>query len=110
MRMWLVDPKIMCRNHLLGEHLELHILASKVNAGEKIKGFIEHGLVDPCLAAERHGALVKEMQRRGYKHASPLVEITGEKVKGCVDPEKNIRVLAERCEECKKRIEKNTKH
>ena len=23
MRMWMVNPKIMCRKHLLGEHVEL---------------------------------------------------------------------------------------
>lgn len=31
MRMWMVDPKIMCRKHLLGEHLELHMLAGCIN-------------------------------------------------------------------------------
>lgn len=25
MRMWMVDPTIMCRQHLLGEHYELHV-------------------------------------------------------------------------------------
>ena len=24
MRMWLVDPKFMCNQHLLGEHVEMH--------------------------------------------------------------------------------------
>jgi hypothetical protein len=25
MRMWMVNPRIMCGNHLLGEHLETHM-------------------------------------------------------------------------------------
>ena len=30
MRMWGVDPKQMCRQHLLGEHVELHMQAGAV--------------------------------------------------------------------------------
>ena len=101
----MVDPKILCRNHLLGEHLELHILASKLNEGRKIAGFIAHGLVDPALAAGRHEELVKEMRRRGYKHASPMAELPGKLEKGCVEPEANLRVLADRCGQCRERIQ-----
>lgn len=75
MRMWLVDPELMCRNHLLGEHLELHILAGCLNRGKNIRGFIEQGLVDPTLICKRHAELVTEMERRGYSHSSPLPEL-----------------------------------
>jgi hypothetical protein len=108
MRMWMVDPKILCRNHLLGEHLELHILASKLNEGRKIAGFIAHGLVDPTLVSERHEELVKEMQRRGYKHASPMAELPEKREKGRVDPEANMLILTDRCERCRERIQLKT--
>ncbi len=105
MRMWMVDPKVLCRNHLLGEHLELHILVSKINERRKIEGFIEHGLVDPALATMRHEELAGEMKRRGYHHTSPLAKITGKMVRGKVDSDANLRVLKERCEKCRERMD-----
>jgi hypothetical protein len=30
MRMWMVPPKVMCRKHLLGEHVEIHMLAGSL--------------------------------------------------------------------------------
>ena len=29
MRMWMVNPRIMCRQHLLGEHVEIHMFHSE---------------------------------------------------------------------------------
>lgn len=75
MRVWDVDPKILCRKHLLGEHRELHGLYN-ILAHDK-KGYRNHPETkrwEGKLAAlySRHGMLVKEMERRGYVHASPL--------------------------------------
>ena len=44
MRMWLVDPKKLCREHLLGEHLEMHMFAYSINNDKNIEGFLEKGL------------------------------------------------------------------
>ena len=74
MRMWLVPPSHMCRKHLLGEHVELHMLLGTLKKGKSITGFLSGGLVDPCRMYKRHGELVREMERRGYAHNSPLTE------------------------------------
>ena len=103
--MWLVDPELMCRNHLLGEHLELHILASCLNEGKGIAGFIEYGLVDPSLLFNRHELLVKEMKKRGYRHYSPIGKLPDRLDRGHVDPGDNIEALAARCDQCRRRIE-----
>jgi hypothetical protein len=29
--MWMVDPRIMCRNHLLGEHAEIHMFVWNID-------------------------------------------------------------------------------
>ena len=36
MRMWLVPPSHMCRKHLLGEHVELHMLLGTLKKGKSI--------------------------------------------------------------------------
>lgn len=72
MRMWMLPPKGMCRKHLLGEHVELHMLLGSMRRGKSIEGFLSGGLVDPQLVFARHEELVAEMARRGFKHTSPI--------------------------------------
>lgn len=75
MRIWDVDPARLCRAHLLGEHRELHAVWAVLTQGKA--GYARHPEVrrwEGRLAAlfARHDALVDEMARRGYRHASPL--------------------------------------
>ncbi len=104
MRMWLVDPKKMCRKHLLGEHVELHMLAGCLNKGKNISGFIEAGFVSPTLLLPRHDELVREMYRRGYNHRSPVDKLPEILEKGHIDPDANSVELCRRCAECSERL------
>ena len=75
MRVWDVHPSRLCRRHLLGEHRELHGLWN-ILVLEK-RGYSFHPETkrwEGKLAAlyKRHQQLVEEMQRRGYRHHSPL--------------------------------------
>jgi hypothetical protein len=75
MRIWDVEPQILCRNHLLGEHRELHALWTVLT--ENKKGYSRHPetlrWVGKLKALyNRHTQLVKEMKRRGYNHKSNL--------------------------------------
>lgn len=75
MRVWDVAPRRLCRSHLLGEHRELHALWSVLAHGRK--GYRAHPETkrwEGKLSAlyDRHEALVREMERRGYAHRSPL--------------------------------------
>ena len=72
MRMWPVSPKVLCRKHLLGEHVEMHMFVGTIEKGKSIRGYIGKGLVDPKRITARHNQLAKEMVRRGYNHNSPL--------------------------------------
>lgn len=105
MRMWLVDPRLMCSQHLLGEHVELHMLVGSLNRGKNIAGFLEHGLVELRSIRRRHAELVAEMTRRGYVHKSPLPEF-GRRRAGNVDPAANLKELARRCSDCREIIRK----
>ena len=44
--MWMVEPKKMCRKHLMGEHVEIHMLIGSMRKGKSIKGFIDNGLLE----------------------------------------------------------------
>jgi hypothetical protein len=99
--MWLVNPKTMCRNHLLGEHLELHKLEGCLKKGKNMKGYLERGLVDPSLLTTRHDEVVAEMKRRGYRHLSPIMASPGSVERGQIDPKANALELARRCPRCK---------
>ena len=77
MRIWDISPKKLCRNHLLGEHRELHAIWSVLVNGKK--GYARHpetlrwkGKLKALYG--RHEALVSEMAARGYRHLSPLAK------------------------------------
>lgn len=104
--MWCVEPNILCRNHLLGEHLELHMFVGTILAKKSLDGYIKSGLLDTSKIEKRHKELVKEMKKRGYNHKSILPSFKV-KNKGFVDKNKNIKELFKRCERCRKLIKEN---
>jgi len=75
MRIWDIEPKRLCRNHLLGEHRELHAIWSVITQSKK--GYSRHpetlrwvGKLRSLYA--RHELLVKELLKRKYQHKSNL--------------------------------------
>lgn len=77
MRIWDIDPKLLCRAHLAAEHRELHGLWNILTLGKT--GYSRHPETrrwEGKLAAlyRRHERLVTEMDRRGWTHRTPLDE------------------------------------
>ncbi|MGE5540775.1 MAG: pyrimidine dimer DNA glycosylase/endonuclease V [Bacillota bacterium] len=77
MRIWDIEPKKLCRKHLLGEHRELHGLWNILTKHGGTGGYSRHPETLRWVGKTkalylRHEALVKEMERRGYRHNSPL--------------------------------------
>lgn len=106
----MVNPKIQCRKHLLGEHVELHMLVGSLKRKKSIDGFVRNSLVELTSVEARHEALVTEMQRRGYNHASPLVMpdisyLPDRIINAKVDREAALTELVKRCDECKRRMQ-----
>lgn len=107
MRIWDIDPRNLCRNHLLGEHAELHAIWSIIK--NKKKGFNKHpetkrwkGKLKALYL--RHQALVKEMEKRGYKHKTPLDK---KSARGKIKQDKLLQtkkeqkvILKKRCPKC----------
>jgi len=104
MRMWMVNPRIMCRQHLLGEHAEIHMFIGTISRRKSVKGYLQNGLLEVHNLYARHEELVEEMKRRGYNHCSEVNEKWKfvEKV-GAIDREKNVDELVGRCSKCKSR-------
>ena len=106
MRMWNVDPRLLCRQHLLGEHLEMHMFQGEVRKGVSLKGYIRKGLVEVHNIRKRHDILSEELLRRGYKHNSPMYPAPFYKA-GAVDQATSIRELCSRCTRCKENIKQD---
>jgi hypothetical protein len=100
MRMWMVNPRLMCRQHLLGEHVELHMFVAGIQRGLNLQGYLDKQLLEPHNIVRRHDELVRELQRRGYHHRSPLPEFVPPRV-GRVNRRVNLAELARRCKQCR---------
>jgi len=75
MRMWMIEPGLLCRKHLLGEHGEIHkhkhCFDKKYNMNGRFLPFVA---IEPLKMKERHDVLVKEMKLRGYNHKSDFLQ------------------------------------
>lgn len=98
--MWGVDPNKLCNQHLLGEHVEMHMFAGTIKNDISIQGYVEKGLVNPRLITERHTVLAKEMVKRGMNHKSPLEFNSGQLPENMIAIKKNERELRKRCKNC----------
>ena len=102
MRMWNISPNEMCRAHLLGEHVEMHMFAGCLAKNKNLNGYVKKGLIETHNIENRHNKLVKEMKRRGYNHNSPLPIRNIKGRAGIIDVNKNKEELSRRCKKCRK--------
>ncbi len=109
MRMWGREPKKMCSQHLLGEHLEMHMFLGHLKEQKRINGYVEHNELDVTKIKERHDSLVEEMIRRGVNHKTPLefnVDLTylpSSILERTLNIEESNNLLVQRCEKCRQR-------
>ena len=103
MRMWGGRPAVMCRSHLLGEHVEMHMAVGSIRRNKSISGYTDGGLLDTSKIQERHDALVTEMRARGYNHHSIMLynDVLHD---GSIDADENLTALCARCTKCKERL------
>ena len=112
MRMWKVDPKVLCVHHLLGEHKELHMLVGTLNKGiiDIVNSkFVTQGLIEIHNIKNRHDEIVTELLNRGYpsglNHKTPINNGDFKSiVAGNINIEENLKELSRRCKNCKERI------
>lgn len=106
MRMWMVDPLILCRKHLLGEHGEIHKHLHNFIKQHSISGRIKGNAIEPLSLNCRHDQLAKEMVRRGYNHNSPLdividfSYLIAYERNYKINRAKSLALLLDRCRDC----------
>lgn len=109
----MVDPKILCTKHLLGEHVEHHMFVGTINKGNSIEGYIHNNLLEPLSIKKRHEELVNEMHRRKMNHASFLPRVNIEKLNRLIlnhtiDRTASLNELIKRCPKCRKNYEEKS--
>ena len=110
MRMWLINPEYLCRQHLLGEHMEIHSHKNVFLKKHSIFGRIyPEAQIEPEAMKQRHDELAEEMIRRGMNHKRPyempdLSYLPKDQREAKVDRLKSLKLLL-KCSECKKRYD-----
>jgi len=99
----MIEPCLLCRQHLLGEHFEIHKAVGNLKHSKTwANSLASKGFLEPQNFIKRHKAIITEMKRRGFNHQSPL-EVRGIKLpKGKVDTKKSVNDLRKRCKKCRK--------
>lgn len=110
--MWMVNPKFLCKKHLLGEHGELHKFRPTFEKQHNINGRLSPKVqIEPLSMQSRHNQLACEMLLRGMNHNSPyeqpnLSYLTPQQVRATVNVLEAKEDLISRCSECAKRFKK----
>ena len=104
--MWMVNPTVMCNKHLLGEHVECHMLVGHLQRKRQITNYIRLNLLQPKSLRERHDQLAQEMLNRAMKHRSPLPDydlsyLPEEHREYTVNVEASLVELSKRCTDCR---------
>ena len=106
LRLWMVDPRIMCKQHLLGEHVEIHMFVGTILKRKSLDGYIANNLLEPKSLISRHEELVIEMVNRNMNHKSELpnfdLDYLPDNIKNYkIDRKKSLADLVNRCPTCR---------
>lgn len=106
MRLWMVDPEVMCYKHLLGEHFETHMFYGLIKLKRKLNGFVNNNKLEIKSLKSRHDELAKEMLKRGFKYNSEykddldLSYIDQSLINKEMNTSESLNDLVSRCLEC----------
>jgi hypothetical protein len=115
--MWMIEPHLMCLQHLLGEHGEIHKHRHNFVKGHSIAGRIAGNACEPASMQTRHDILEAEIVKRAIEAGrkppcSPFIQpdlsaYPSEQVNYKIDIEANRKLLIERCPACRALHEEN---
>lgn len=105
----MVNPQFLCRQHLLGEHNELHKHRPSFVKKHSVTKRILGNQIEPASMEQRHAELVAEMERRGFNHSSPFTQpdisyLPDQERQFKVDKDAALADLVERCPNCRERV------
>lgn len=108
--MWMIPPKLLCNQHLLGEHSEIHKHRHNFEKQHSMTGRIyPKVLIEPLALETRHDILVDEMLSRGMNHQSPFEQpdvsyLPDDQRYALVNRDTSMSDLLDRCDDCAHRI------
>lgn len=112
MRMWMVNPVIMCKKHIGGEHVECHMFDGSFNRRIQVNGYVNNNLLELKSLIRRHDVLASELVRRKnlrtdkiHNHDSPLISINADYLPQhvhdyVIDRKAAFLDLINRCNDC----------
>ncbi|MCA9387330.1 hypothetical protein KC669_04825 [Candidatus Dojkabacteria bacterium] len=106
----MINPILLCNQHLIGEHGEIHKHRHNFVKGHSIKKRVELNQIEPLSMETRHNELAAEMLRRDMTHQSPytlpdLSKIPIHHRNYKVNVESAMVELHSRCAKCKHRYD-----
>lgn len=109
-RQFNIDPRLLCQQHLLGEHSEMHEGVGLIRSEkcpwstEQMEGQARSGNIDTTWFQPRHHALADELERRGMNHNSPMEYDDELQIgDGAVDDDESLGTLM-KCSGCRPRL------
>ncbi|MFW6247039.1 MAG: pyrimidine dimer DNA glycosylase/endonuclease V [bacterium] len=96
----MVNTRIMCRKHLLGEHSECHMFEGTLRADKRLDNYFKNNLFEPLALIKRHNAIVNELSKKGFHHNTfianhdlKLNHLTDEEINFKIDRKSSLRDL-----------------
>lgn len=113
MRMWMINPKLLCNKHLFGEHVECHMFVCAIMQNVNLNEYISNNLLEISSLRRRHDDLAKEIINRGFVHDSLLPIISwkcvaekyGDAFYKKIHGADAFSELMIKCDDCSKRAE-----
>lgn len=109
MRMWNIEPRLLCEKHLIQEHSDMHEIVFRFQLGLEVVGFVRDGSIDPTGVYVRHLNLEAEMTRRGATKFSPISFVQWRALSQwygsqLIDVGQSLTELKNLCEACRANI------
>lgn len=104
----MLNPQMLCRQHLVGQHLECHMVLGILNKKLNVDGYVQSNCLEIPSIQSYHDDCVIEMLKRNYNHNSPIQSINpnilqyyNKYVNILVDRQKSLNLLLSRCSLCR---------
>ena len=106
MRMWYVLPQVLCTQHLLGEHCEMHMFLGSLKKSIPLHTYASTNLFAGQFLLARHDVLARELTERKRNHLSPMPYLyVPDEYRSHPNFEASLAELLTRCPYCTSRYQ-----
>lgn len=104
--MWMVDPRLMCIQHIIGEHGEIHKHRHNFVKRHSITGRITPVVqIEPLTMKKRHDELARFLKNHHSSYSLPdLSYLPENEVNAKVDVQASLKDLHARCSKCREKM------